>query len=201
MTSEDRWIGDFGTKYAQFFTMDPPVLDAHWLKTWAVKRSKVVERLMKEMPRDTSILEIGCGPGNQMKMLKDMGFIDITGLDINAWAIEEAKRRGLDASVGSAFALPYPPKTFGLVFTCGVLSHLEPGRVGKAISEICRVAEKWVSGTEYVNNTGNGEFIWPANYKERFTACDPGLKVCGKPQVLVSLGAGNLEAYLLKRRD
>jgi ubiquinone/menaquinone biosynthesis C-methylase UbiE len=199
MISDARWSGPWGTKYAEQFTLEPEALDEHWQKTWGQRRSEIMNAMLRYIPREMSVLEVGCGTGNQLTMLRKMGFTDLTGIDINVFAVNKAKDRGFEASCGTMLELPFPDRSFDLVMTCGVISHMEPDRLPRAISEINRVAREYIFGTEYVTNTGHGDFMWANDYRQRFLDADIGLHPIRGSILCKSLGAGDLEAWLLAR--
>lgn len=47
--------------------------------------------------------------------------------------------------------LPFPDRHFDLVFTSGLLIHINPGEINTAISEIHRCSRKYIWGFEYFN--------------------------------------------------
>jgi ubiquinone/menaquinone biosynthesis C-methylase UbiE len=65
-----------------------------------------------------------------------------TAVDINSWAVSEASQfyPGISFSVASATELPFPDHSFDAVITWTVLQHIPNALVGKALSEIKRVA-------------------------------------------------------------
>lgn len=200
MTSDDRWSGPWGTKYAEFFVLEPAELDEHWVKTWDAPRSEVVKEALAHIPKSASILEVGCGTGNQLQLLKALGFTNLTGIEINVFAANKARERGFDVQVGTLLEMPYGDKQFDLVISCGVISHIDPDRLDDAIKEVSRVARKHIFVTEYTTNTGSGDFMWANDYAGKFTESDPALCIDRYRRALHSIGAGDLEAVLLTRK-
>jgi ubiquinone/menaquinone biosynthesis C-methylase UbiE len=86
-------------------------------------------------------LEIGCGFGRLSPYIAEH-FEQHTAADINTWAVSEASRfyPGISFSVASATELPFPDHSFDAVITWTVLQHIPNSLVGKALSEIKRVA-------------------------------------------------------------
>ena len=87
-------------------------------------------------------LEIGCGFGRLSPYIAEH-FEQHTAVDINTWALSEAGRfyPKIAFSVTSATELPFPDRTFDAVITWTVLQHIPNSLVGKALSEIKRVAK------------------------------------------------------------
>jgi SAM-dependent methyltransferase len=86
-------------------------------------------------------LEIGCGFGRLSPYIAEH-FEQHTAVDINTWAVSEAKHfyPKISFSVASATELPLPDHSFDAVITWTVLQHIPNSLVGKALSEIKRVA-------------------------------------------------------------
>jgi SAM-dependent methyltransferase len=86
-------------------------------------------------------LEIGCGFGRLSPYVAEQ-VEQHTAVDINSWAVSEASQfyPGISFSVASATELPFPDHSFDAVITWTVLQHIPNALVGKALSEIKRVA-------------------------------------------------------------
>jgi len=106
-----------------------------------------------DLDRSLKILEVGCNNGTNLGVLKNMGFKNLSGVDVLSDAIESAKKNVPDATfqVGSILELPFEDNSFDLVFTCGVLIHVHPNEVTQAINEIHRCSKKYIWGFEYYN--------------------------------------------------
>ena len=80
------------------------------------------------------VLDVGCGIGDFLEFRP--GTI---GVDINRYAVDSCRRRGLDARHMSADALPFPDGSFDCVVMDNVLEHiLEPAPL---LAEISRVLD------------------------------------------------------------
>ncbi|RME34965.1 MAG: methyltransferase domain-containing protein [Gammaproteobacteria bacterium] len=95
-------------------------------------------------PEETSILEVGCGAGNNLWFAAREGF-RVAGLDGSPSAIGHAAARfradGLSGEfcVGDFTSLPYPDATFDLVIDRGSLTNCGFSAAGRAVAEIQRV--------------------------------------------------------------
>ena len=83
-----------------------------------------------------NVLEVGCGTG----LTKDSFKGEYTGVDINPEYIRMVSSRGGGTFlVADATALPFGPETFDLVFTAGVLHHLNAQGRSMMLDEMKRV--------------------------------------------------------------
>ena len=103
-----------------------------------------VYRNRPQKPRGkTSILEVGCGAGNNLWFAAREGFL-VAGIDSSKTAIEYARGRfeaeGLqgDLRIGDFSELPWGDGGFDLVLDRGALATC-PEKMGTAIGEIYRV--------------------------------------------------------------
>ena len=94
-----------------------------------------------------NILEVGCGFGRNLNfIIKHCGSkINLAGIDISASLLKKAKKNipsPVELKLGDICNLPYPPSSFDLVFTHGVLMHIPPLSIERAIFELFRVAKR-----------------------------------------------------------
>jgi ubiquinone/menaquinone biosynthesis C-methylase UbiE len=93
---------------------------------------------------EVSVMEIGCGAGNNIWFLAAEGF-QTHGLDISSTAIDHARRRlhsvGLQAEfkVGDIAELPWTDGMFDYVIDRGALTHNTHVEIGKSLKEVRRV--------------------------------------------------------------
>ncbi len=123
-TKQSReWAGDFGRQYTDRNTLDPAAVDALWQNQYGVTRTAMNRKLLADVPLDAPILEVGCNLGNQLLLLSGMGYTNLHGIDVLAYAVELAQTRVPAASIieGSALKIPFPDGQFDLVFTSGPL--------------------------------------------------------------------------------
>lgn len=90
------------------------------------------------------ILEVGCGEGHMLRILRQISSAQLFGLDVDLPVLRQAAERCPDA--GLAFVdghqLSYPADAADLVVACEVLEHVsQPDRV---LREIARVTRRYV---------------------------------------------------------
>jgi len=93
---------------------------------------------------DKTVLEIGCGVGNNIIPIAKLGY-EAYGIDISELAILEAKKRSLQENVrieftsGSVEKLPYESNFFSFVIDRSVLTCTTPEVITQSLDEILRV--------------------------------------------------------------
>jgi ubiquinone/menaquinone biosynthesis C-methylase UbiE len=109
----------------------------HW---WFVGRrvlfSQIIERL--GLSRNAAVLDVGTSTGTNLRMLRAMGFVDVTGLDQSEEAIRFCAEKGLGrVQRGDVCSLPFSDNSFDLVLATDVLEHVSADTV--ATAEVRRV--------------------------------------------------------------
>lgn len=92
-------------------------------------RYRFVEPLFRQyLPKDGKILEAGCGLGNWVFYLRDLGY-HIVGIELATDAIRMAKEYDPNAPIIMANVLrtDFPDRHFDAVISLGVLEHFEEG--------------------------------------------------------------------------
>ena len=168
-----HWRGDFGRAYTDRNSLTPTALDALYRKNFGVARSELNRRFLADIPRESRILEVGCNEGNQLCALREMGFAQLYGIEVQEYALRRARNRSEFArlALATAFEIPFPDGFFDVVFTSGVLIHIAPPDLPKALHEIHRCAGGFIWGLEYyspqpmeVTYRGHQSLLWKADY-------------------------------------
>jgi 2-polyprenyl-3-methyl-5-hydroxy-6-metoxy-1,4-benzoquinol methylase len=77
-----------------------------------------------DLPRDTPILDIGCGSGQFLYFLRAMGFTNAVGIDLDARQVEVGRSLGLDCRCVPVFDFLRDDATeFGVVSMLDILEH------------------------------------------------------------------------------
>ncbi len=203
------WSGDFGREYTDRNTYTPAELDELYRRNYGVTRTELNRRFLAEIPRDARILEVGCNMGTQLLVLQQMGFHNLYGIEIQAYALERAKQRvaGAVLTQASALAIPYPDRSFDLVFTSGVLIHIARADLSAAMAEIDRCAKHWIWGFEYyapqtteVAYRGHQALLWKPDYARLYLEQCEGLELMheDRPRYLDNDNVDT--AFLLRRK-
>jgi pseudaminic acid biosynthesis-associated methylase len=167
------WEGQFGKEYTDRNTLTPLQLDQLYERNYGVSRAELNEEFVGSFDRSVKILEAGCSLGNQLLSLQQMGFKNLYGIEINRYAVQQSKTNTKDINIiyGSVFDIPFRDGFFNLVFTSGVLIHIAPQDVKRAIKEIYRSSGEYIWGFEYYADTytevqyrGHSKLLWKADF-------------------------------------
>jgi len=105
------------------------------------------------------ILDIGCGPGRDVKYFMEHGFV-VVGVDYSDGMIREAKRRvpkGVFKKIDMR-KLNFPDNSFSGVWSCSSILHIPKSEAVKVIQEFRRVLKE--NGVLLVSTKkGEGEVI------------------------------------------
>ena len=137
-----------------------------------------------------SVIEVGGGAGDNLRAI-DMIYersrqpVRLMSCDPN----EAARKAMADVATvlpGDLSQLPYGDDAADLVFTSGVLIHVPPADLDRALSEIYRVSKRWVLSIEYFNAVpdevlyrGQSGMLWRRDWGEAWLAKFPDLKPIG----------------------
>ncbi len=132
----------------------------------------VTTTLLKYLPLDASIIELGCGTGRNLAGLKEVGFTNLYGVEINQRAIDLGRKsfpalEGIEIQCGAIEDVINDLPEADCYYTQGVLMHLPPTSdwVHEVIS---RKAQKLIMTSE---NEDHGYVIaWARDYGKIFQA-------------------------------
>jgi ubiquinone/menaquinone biosynthesis C-methylase UbiE len=96
-----------------------------------------VSEFAKYVDKNARVLEVGCGDGFALNVLKKLNFTGVTGCDINPEKIGVAVRHGHAVSVQDAHQLGFQSSRFAAVYCAHTLEHTYDGPL--ALKEIYRV--------------------------------------------------------------
>ncbi|MGC2184753.1 MAG: pseudaminic acid biosynthesis-associated methylase [Terriglobales bacterium] len=205
----EQWRGEFGRAYTDRNSLTPTALDALYRKNFGVARSELNQRFLANVPRDARILEVGCNEGNQLCALREMGFRRLYGVEIQEYALRRAQQRLESAqfALATAFEIPYPDGFFDLVFTSGVLIHISPADLPRALREVHRCAGGFIWGHEYyspqpmeVTYRGHQSLLWKADYARLYLDLFADLELVRAEQIPYLEDANVDCMFLLSRR-
>ena len=125
------------------------------------KKARFLEMLLSLDFTGKSVLEIGSGPGGNLKMLKDKSNAkSLTGADISQAMINLAKTLVPDVDLVkiNGTNLPFEDRSFDYIFTATVLQHnTDETMLKQLVKEICRVSNEKVILFERIESTIKGD--------------------------------------------
>ena len=171
----ETWSGEFGRAYTERNQID-------WQRRLPTFR-KILDGL--ELQR---VLEVGCNRGHNLRaFLEILGpEADILGIEPGRYARELARQLspGFAVLAGSADDLPLKDASADLVFTAGVLIHIAPADLPRALSEIVRVSRRYILAMEYfseepvaIHYRGLDEHLWKRDFLADYLKVEPRLRV------------------------
>lgn len=168
----DKWRGEFGDQYSERNAITPELIEAR-TNFW-----HTIFNIIDAVPE--TILEVGAGNGqnimaishavNMRTAVKNVTYKQaIFGVEPNeqARANLETNCPWLNVSRKDVFTMEYEPNSIELVFTSGVLIHIHPNDLERAIDNIYKVSSKYILCMEYfapqceeIKYRDNQEMMW-----------------------------------------
>lgn len=136
------------TKYKRIAFYNRVANNSFWDEYWQsiliedLLHKTIVEKLaLKYLSKKSRVLEAGCGLGQHVRMLSDLGF-EIEGIDFGSVTIRRAKKNSPCPSltIGDVLLLPYRTSSFHCCLSLGVVEHFPKGPE-PIIAEMNRVME------------------------------------------------------------
>ena len=115
-------------------------------------------KLCQNLPDDARILDVGCGDGFHLNLLRERGKKSwlLEGIDLDKRAVEAANRSALRVYSGSVTEIDLPHNTYDLIFMIQTIEHVEsPPDVLSAIYKLLRKGGRLVIVTD---NTDSVDF-------------------------------------------
>jgi SAM-dependent methyltransferase len=119
------------------YAAEAAVESDHW---WFVGRrclfSEIIGKL--RLPRGADILDVGTSTGTNLRMLRDLGFHHVQGIDQSPEAVRFCSEKGFgEVQLGDVCALPFPECRFDLILATDIIEHVDEDRF--ALRELHRV--------------------------------------------------------------
>lgn len=174
------WAGEFGKAYTDRNSSTPEELDQLYINRYGISRTELNSKFLSDVSdidHSIRILEVGANIGTQLSLLQLSAFSSLWGIELQWYAVELSKQRTQHINIlqGSAFDLPFKDGYFDLVFTSGVLIHIDPKNISNIIQEIYRCTRKYIWGFEYwseryteVAYREHQDLLWKADYAKLY---------------------------------
>ena len=157
------WRGQFGDQY---HARSPGSVDANLA---------FFERALAKAQHISSILELGCGVGTNLRALaRLLPATELSGVEINTGAASAASEVADHVWCDSVLDWS-PPRQWDLVLTRGVLIHVAPDDLPAAYGVIYEASERYVLLAEYYAKTptevqyrGHDKALWRRDFAGEF---------------------------------
>lgn len=138
---EQFWAGDFGDEYIKRNNDDRLLASSAML----------FGRILKSAPGVKSLIELGCNIGLNLAALHRINStFELTGFEINKNAAKIARDRGIaTVNEGTILSDLSSNKKADLVFTRGVLIHINPSELDKVYENLFNLSNQYIAISEY----------------------------------------------------
>ena len=110
------------------------------------QRLRHVKHILETFNKDITLIDMGCGAGSTLKVLRNLGFKNSIGIDYIAQALIRCEalgfKIGTDVFNMDAVATTYEDKHFDMVFEEGLWEHFEDPE--PFVIEAARIAKTWM---------------------------------------------------------
>lgn len=114
------------------------------------QQAKALGRILGkiELPRDSKIIDVGCGSGSILAIFRNLGYFNSIGIDVSSHGLKLCSQlfgfeEGKDIFSMDARNIEFPDNFFDLVFSDGLLEHFAKPPL-EIVSELCRLSRKWI---------------------------------------------------------
>jgi pseudaminic acid biosynthesis-associated methylase len=137
---EAFWEGSFGDEYTKRNVTEPEL------------RTGFFKRILERAPDVRSVCEFGANRGDNLAALRRVRpDLAMTGVEVNGVAAEVMGRIPGVTPVVSSIQDFNTDQRFDLVFTCGVLIHLNPDDLPATYKKMVSLSSRFVMVNEYFN--------------------------------------------------
>jgi 2-polyprenyl-3-methyl-5-hydroxy-6-metoxy-1,4-benzoquinol methylase len=169
------------SQYHRFVTASwsvPPVQSEY--ETW-VKQARTRLADLLPVSRRSNILDLGCGAGHLLYLLRETGYRNIQGVDACAGAVARAQQMSLPVEAVDIFAfLESTEQSFDCITAFDVIEHLTRPQFDQLL-DLIRL--RLNSGGHVIFQTINGESPWCQSY----FSSDPTHETLFSPRSITSL--------------
>jgi len=122
---------------------------SNWHRDVSSFTNELFTRKITEIFQPVSLLDVGCGPGENLRMFIDLG-VDAYGVEYSRWMVENKLQdlkeigRVTQGSITDLSVFDSAIHSFEIVFCIEVLEHLPPDDIDLAISELVRAADDYI---------------------------------------------------------
>jgi pseudaminic acid biosynthesis-associated methylase len=206
----DTWCSEFGRNYTDRCKMTPDQYDELYTSYYGITRTELNKEFIGNIDRSVRVLEVGTNVGNQLKLLFKMGFRNLYGIELQFYPIKisQSKDYGISLLQGSVFEIPFKDSAFDIVFTSGILTHIDPDLLPLVLKEIYRCARRYIWGFEPYNENllevpyrDKNKMMWKADYAAIYQDYFPDLNMIKKKNYMFLENDNNDCMFLLEKSN
>ena len=157
---EKFWQGEFGNAYTERNAITPQ------------QRTAFFDQILTRAPGIHSVCELGANRGHNLQALRELNpTLDVTGVELNDLAYVQLSAQPKIKAVRSAIQDFTSKTAYDLVFTCGVLIHLNPNDLPAVYEKMVRLSSRYILINEYFNPTpveipyrGHGDTLFKRDF-------------------------------------
>lgn len=119
------------------YEVEHQVEATHW---WFVTRRDLFRSLIDRIsiPQAAKIVDVGSSTGTNLRLLKEMGYTQVLGLDMSQEAVDFCEEKNLGHVIkGSILSAPFESNSVDLVLATDIIEHLDDDLSG--LREIVRI--------------------------------------------------------------
>lgn len=178
-----QWTGSLGKKYLERNPKSDAEMNNLYRNKFGIDREQMNQQFFSETNVQLSrILEVGCNMGIQLAILSKLFQAKLYGVE----PFEAARQGGLkihpylNIVLGDSSDVPFKSSYFDMVFTSGVLIHINPEDYEATTREIARCSKRYIWGFEYyspevkeIEYRGQSGLLWANNFAEVYQHHNP----------------------------
>ncbi len=167
---EAFWAGDFGDVYTERNAVDTEA------------RKPFFRKVLSMTGPINSVCELGANKGHNLGTLKCINpALQITGVELNPQALAVLQTLEGITAVHSAIQDFKSTQSYDLVYTCGVLIHLNPDDLPATYQKMVQLSSKYILINEYFNPSpvaleyrGHAEKLFKRDFGREFLEANEG---------------------------
>ena len=160
-------------------------IDRYYKSKTGVSVSGIVKEFFGDLDRSLEILEVGCNIGLKLGILQKMGFTNLNGVELNETALKTSRKNFPGINFFHSDIEEFETdKKFDLVFTFGVLIHLNPEITNNIIKKIHSLSSMYIFGHEsyskelqVVNYRSYTDVFWKQDFMNKYIENFPTLSI------------------------
>jgi spore coat polysaccharide biosynthesis protein SpsF len=139
---QELWSGDFGDKYN---TIADRIL---WENYTGVNLQNLMKDYFLTVRADHTVMDYGCGEGLLIKNMGELGFKNLSGMDINQKKIDENKEKYPNAKFYCSSIEEIKGKKYDISMHSGLLIHINPLELEGVMTKIYNNTNRYIFGLE-----------------------------------------------------